>query len=120
MKRGDVVLITFPFSDLQGIKVRPAVVISSDQYNKRSQDALFMLISSNIANPRSVDYLIQKEHPEFLKTGLKHASLVKCDKVVSLLQATAKRHLGCLSENMQRAIDQILLNILGMEYLVPK
>ena len=120
MKRGDVVLITFPFSDLQGIKVRPALIISSNKYNKKSQDALFMLISSNIKNPRPIDIVIKYNHPDFKMTGLKKDSLVKCDKIVSLLKETAKRHLGHISEELQKSIDLTLADVCGLDYLVPK
>ena len=117
MKRGDIVLITFPFSDLRGIKVRPAVVISSDIYNKKSQDALFILISSNVVSPRATDYLLSSGHPDFKQTGLKQASVVKVDKIVSILQTIAQRHLGVLSKDMQDSIDKILINILGLNIL---
>lgn len=119
MKRGDIVLITFPFSDLKGIKVRPAVVISSDTYNQKSQDALFMLVSSNIFNPRSTDYFITNANPDFKNTGLKQPSLVKVDKIVSLLQSICRRQLGVLSKDMQESIDKILINVLGLN-VVPK
>ena len=115
MKRGDVVLITFPFSDLKGIKVRPAVVISANTYNLTSQDALFMLISSNVTNPRLTDYLISSSHPDFKLTGLKVSSVVKVDKVVSLLQTIAQRYLGVLSKDMQDSIDKILIDVLGLK-----
>ena len=119
MKRGDLVLIVFPFSDLKGVKVRPAVVISSDKYNQKSQDALFMLISSNVVNPRSTDYFITNTHLDFKNTGLKQSSLVKVDKIVSLLQSISKRQLGVLSKDMQDSIDKILINVLGLN-VVPK
>jgi len=31
-QRGDVVLVPFPFSDLSTIKVRPAVVVSGEEF----------------------------------------------------------------------------------------
>jgi len=114
VKRGDVVLIAFPFSDLTGNKVRPAIVVSSDIYNKGNQDALFMLISSNIVSPRSIDYVIPSSHSDFQLTGLRTTSLVKVDKIVSLLQSIAKRHLGVLSNDMQGSIDKILVDVLGL------
>ncbi len=114
MKRGDLVLITFPFSDLKGVKIRPAVVISSNEYNANSQDALFMLVSSNISNSRPTDFVIPSTHPDFKCTGLLQSSVVKVDKVVSLLQSIAKRKLGVLSSEMQKSIDKILVNVLGL------
>jgi hypothetical protein len=80
---------------------------------------LFMLVSSNVVSPRPTDYLISTGHPDFKQTGLRQSSVVKVDKIVSLLQAIAQRHLGVLSRDMQSSIDKILISILGLN-LVPK
>jgi hypothetical protein len=37
-KKGDVILVPFPFSDQTTTRKRPAVIISSDTYNNISQD----------------------------------------------------------------------------------
>lgn len=34
MKQGDIVVLNFPFSDLSGSKLRPAVVLSTQVHNK--------------------------------------------------------------------------------------
>ena len=78
-----------------------------------------MLVSSNVVSPRPTDYLISTGHPDFKQTGLRQSSVVKVDKIVSLLQAIAQRHLGVLSRDMQSSIDKILISILGLN-LVPK
>jgi mRNA interferase MazF len=41
-----VLLVPFPFTDQQGIKQRPAVVVSSDAYNANRPDVLIMAITS--------------------------------------------------------------------------
>jgi mRNA interferase MazF len=49
---GDVVLVPFPFIDQGGLKKRPAVVVSSDEYQARRVDLLIMAVTSQI-HPRS-------------------------------------------------------------------
>jgi mRNA-degrading endonuclease toxin of MazEF toxin-antitoxin module len=42
----DVVLLRFPFSNLRGSKLRPALVISNDSYNSKSEDFIAVVIRS--------------------------------------------------------------------------
>ena len=42
------VLLTFPFSDRQSSKVRPLVVLSSDRYNRRSEDFVGVPLPFNL------------------------------------------------------------------------
>ena len=46
--RGDVVLVSFVFSDESGKKLRPAVVISSTAYNRSRQEVVVAAITSNV------------------------------------------------------------------------
>lgn len=47
-RRGDVVLVPFPFSDLSTSKVRPAVVVSSNSYHASEPDLILAAITSKI------------------------------------------------------------------------
>ena len=47
-KKGNVVLVPFPFSDQTATKKRPAVIISSNLYNDASSDIVIMAITSRI------------------------------------------------------------------------
>ncbi len=46
--KDDIVLVPFPFSDQTAVKKRPAVIISSSQYNTTSQDIIIMAVTSRI------------------------------------------------------------------------
>ncbi|MDA3818392.1 MAG: type II toxin-antitoxin system PemK/MazF family toxin [Prolixibacteraceae bacterium] len=48
-KKGDIVIIGFPFSDLSRIKKRPALIISNKTVNKTG-DYLMVQITSKIRN----------------------------------------------------------------------
>ena len=54
-KRGDIVLVPFPFTDLSSSKRRPALVVSPDWFNSSNQDLVLVAITSQIGDdPRSV------------------------------------------------------------------
>lgn len=52
MKQGDVVSILFPFSDLSARKMRPALVLSNDAYNKHKNCILAGIYGK--PKPRSI------------------------------------------------------------------
>ena len=58
-RKGDVVLVPFDFTDRSGSKWRPAVVISSDRYNRETPDVLIASITGNLnAIPHPGDWRI--------------------------------------------------------------
>ena len=52
-KFGDIILVPFPFTDQSTVKKRPAVIISSDDYNRYRPDVVIMAVTSQM---RSADY----------------------------------------------------------------
>ena len=47
VRRGDVILVDYIFSDRTGSKVRPCLVVQNDQNNQRLDDTIIAAISSN-------------------------------------------------------------------------
>ena len=47
VRRGEVVLVDFPYSDHTGSKVRPALVVQADAWNQRLDDTILALITSS-------------------------------------------------------------------------
>jgi mRNA interferase MazF len=91
-------LINFPFSDLSASKVRPALVISNDEHNRRDVDRVFVLISSNTSRRSRADLLISEDDPDFPPSGLRVPSVFRCGKLLHLdsTKVRAKRmgHVG--------------------------
>jgi mRNA interferase MazF len=114
MKQGDIVLIRFPFTDLTATKVRPAMVISSEAFNKGQQDAIFLLITSNILRVTSYDYLVEEAHPEFARTGLKKASVFRIGRIHALNQKLAYSRLGAIGTKLRAEVLKRLSGILTL------
>src|SRR5208337_5585288 len=59
MKRGDVVIIDFPYSDRTGRKVRPSLVVQSDTLNPIRDDAILAIITSMSSGRPDTEILIE-------------------------------------------------------------
>lgn len=93
MKTGDIILIPFPYAELQNVKVRPAVVIpeTADKY----KDLVVSAISSVV--PDSLDpneILINPSHTNKLRVQ----SVIKVDRIVTLKRKDKIADLGKLSD----------------------
>lgn len=105
----DVVLLSFPFSDLQSSKVRPAIVLSTDRYNRSSEDFIAVPLTSNL---RLRDHAIMITNGE-LETGhLIVDSKVKVDRVFSVSQQLVKMRIGRVRKGVHEKIVKILFELL--------
>ncbi len=113
MIRGTVVLAPFPFTDLSGTKVRPAVVVSPS--DRPGEDVILAFISS-IKPPTLVptDLSIASSHPDFSASGLKIASIVKCDKLATVQRRIIFGELGALSPALLVELNVCLRQALGL------
>lgn len=113
MTRGTVVLTPFPFTDLSGRKVRPAVVVSRS--DRSGSDVVLAFITTyHDGNLTNADLLIRRDDPDFQLTGLKVDSVVKCDKLVTIDSSVLLGELGTLSDTLLRKIDSGLKYALGL------
>jgi mRNA interferase MazF len=93
--KGDVVLVPIGFTGQSGAKRRPAVIISSDQYNTRSPDLMIASITGNLqAVPHPGDHLLHN----WQEAGLLRPSLVQA-KIATVETSIVERKLGRLSRD---------------------
>lgn len=101
------VLVPFPFADLTGRKVRPAVVVSADP---QTPELTLAFVTSVVTNrsPRGTEVELPRSHPEFRDTGLKSDSLIRLDKLVTLSRRVVSRRLGKAGPATKTAIAAML------------
>ena len=110
--RGDVVLTRFPFTDLTGSRLRPAVVVSQGQIG---EDLVLAAISSVVrGNVAPTDCLIEGTHPEFPVTGLQVTSVLRMHKLAAVERSVIVRRLGRLGPILQAEADRLLRTVLGL------
>lgn len=107
MRRGTVVLTPFPFTDLSGRKVRPAVLVSRS--DRTGSDVILAFITSHRDQELSAaDLLVEQTDPDFAQTGLKVDSVIKCDKLVTVDTSVLLGEIGELSKHLIDELDQKL------------
>lgn len=112
LRRGDIVLVPFPFTDLSGRKVRPALIVSPDPVGG---DILVAFISSVIPPvPEPNEYVLDATHPAFARTGLKNTSVFKMAKMATLHRSLILRRLGRTTPKLQRVLDAVLKRAVGL------
>ena len=109
VKRGSVVLIRYPFTDLSGMKVRPAVVLTPDELIRKLDDVLCLFISSSIPTELlPTDFVLEARHPSFARTGLKDPSVFRAHKLALLHKSLVVRVLGEMDEDLMAEINRRL------------
>jgi len=109
-KRGDILLVPFPFSDQTATKQRPALVISVDLFQQQGPDLLIMAITSQVVAPLRLG--------EFLIRDWRAAGLIKPSAIKAAISTIEKklvhRQLGCLST---RDLEQLGHSLRGLRGL---
>ena len=105
MKQGDLVLVPFPFTDLMGSKVRPALVLITT-----SLDVTLAFITTQLQWQEPTDLLLTPTN----LNGLKKASLVRLSKLATIDSRLVGGRLGEVSTNDLSIIHQNLCLLFQM------
>lgn len=111
-KKGVVVLVPFPFTDLSAHKVRPALIVSS---RHGGNDVVVAFISSR-AEPRlhALDIRISTTHSAFDRTGLKADSVIKVGKLATLDKKIILGELGKIDHAIKRLVNSKLKQLFAL------
>jgi mRNA-degrading endonuclease toxin of MazEF toxin-antitoxin module len=100
-KRGHIVLVPFPFTDLSSSKRRPTLVISPDAFNDQMQDIVVAAITSQLGP----DHAITIEEGDCLDGALPKTSVVKLAKVFTIHSTLVIKKICVLQ---QEKLDAVL------------
>jgi mRNA interferase MazF len=115
VSRGDIVLVDYPFTDRTGSKVRPTLVVSTDELHK-DDDAVIAAITSVIrVSLKSSELFIDVFKPDARGTGLLSDSIVDCWNLLTIDRRFILRRLGRLSGGMMQKVDEYLKKALGIK-----
>jgi mRNA interferase MazF len=99
--------VPFPFTDLSSAKQRPALVVSSDVLNARSDDVLVAAISSQIPVELAVEEFMIPQS-DLAACGLPKPSVVRLAKLAALHRQLVIKRIGSMPGP---ALGQVLSQI---------
>ncbi|MEK7685443.1 MAG: type II toxin-antitoxin system PemK/MazF family toxin [Verrucomicrobiota bacterium] len=112
-KRGDVILVLFPNSDLRTAKTRPALVVQADQLGTGLPQVVVAMISSRMfraGHPSRVT--IRLDSAIGRQSGLLADSVVMTDNLATVLESAIGDLIGTLP---MAEVDRALKHTLGMQ-----
>jgi len=111
LEPGNIVLVSFPFSDLQSSKVRPALVLAV-----KGADVIILGIFSKVPEYiRNSWIIIDELHPAFKQSGLKKTSAIKTEKIAVIHQSLTRKKLGDIPPELLHQVKQTLRRTLEIE-----
>lgn len=108
MKRGDVVLADIAFSDRQGSKVRPALVVSTDRNNGVLDDVIVAAVSRSSRGAAFTHVAIDPATRDGKQTGLIHVCFIQCENIFVLDKGLILHRLGAISPQLRQQLDACL------------
>ena len=113
LKRGDVVLVWFPNSDLVSFKRRPAIIVEADNLNTGLSQVVVSMITSNLARrPHPSRVFIPLNSSEAKEAGLLTDSVIMTDNLATVLNKAIAGKLGRLKNTTE--VDAALRRTLAL------
>ena len=101
-RAGEVVIAAFPFTSLTGVKRRPCVVLAAGDTPDDFVVAFITAVMAAAKLPSAT--LISTTHPAWRQTGLKAASVIRADKLVTLNDSVISGAIGVLPPDLLAAV----------------
>jgi len=114
MTKYKVVLIPFPFDDLSGKKVRPAVCLTepTGQY----QHVVLAFITSKLPKELlETDVVMASDEEDFEVSGLRVSSTLRLHRMMTATIKIVQRELGQLSEIKKKTVQKKLKNLFDLK-----
>lgn len=109
IRRGDVVIVEIPFTDVAGAKKRPSVVVQSDTYNQTIRKTVVAIFTGNLRRRGDPSHLyVDPGAPEGMSSGLTGPSLASCYNLFTIEQNRIEQVIGHLSDVLKQQLNHCL------------
>jgi mRNA interferase MazF len=111
-KRGDVVLVRFPNSDLITYKKRPALVVQADDLNTQLPQKIVAQITSNLRRTGPTRVFVRRNSKLGQGMGILQDSVIVADNLATVLDGEIDRVIGSCIEIAP--VEKALRMVLGL------
>jgi mRNA interferase MazF len=112
-RRGDVVLVLFPDTNLRTAKRRPALVVQADDLRTGLPQTIVAMITSNQTRAGHASRIVVgRDSPEGREMGLLTDSVVMTDNLATILESELDRSIGRRKD--MTAVDDALRHTFGL------
>jgi mRNA interferase MazF len=111
-KRGDVILVKFPYSDLVRYKKRPALVVQDETVETGLSQRVVVQITSNLERTGDTRVPVRKNSPDGQAMGILSDSVIVADHLATVLPREIDKvigHCNCMPE-----VETALKRVLGL------
>jgi mRNA interferase MazF len=112
IEQRSVILIPFPYTDLSGAKKRPALVLSSNEFNAINEDLVCCLITSN---PKSIQHSVKITNKDMESGHLDLESKVKPYRIFTVNKRLIYKSIGKLGRIKSKLVVDIISNIINLK-----
>lgn len=97
LKQGDIVVISFPFSNLKSFKRRPALVLATAEFD---DIILCQITSKTYTSKQAIEITVN----DFRLGGLNQKSYVRPDKLFTVSSEIILKEIGTLNDQKMKEI----------------
>jgi mRNA interferase MazF len=108
LKQKELVLLPYPFSDQEGSKVRPALIISNNSFNKKSEDCIMIPLTTVI---KEVPYSVLINQENLTSGKLLKPSRIRIDKIFTIRQSLVRMKIGVINDSTFKEIKSEISKI---------
>ena len=104
----ELVLLQYPFSNLKAKKVRPAIIVSNDEFNKKSDDCVLLPLTTVI---KTEPYSIIINQNDLISGKLLKQSRIRVDKIFTIQKDLIIAKIGKVTDINFEKIKQEIFKI---------
>jgi mRNA interferase MazF len=115
VRRGDIVLASYPFASGVGGKKRPVLVVQSNRDNQRLTNTIVVQITSNTRRADEPTHLlIEVASTSGKQSGLLTDSVISCANLATIHENRIERTIGSLPPSVMSKVDACLKAALAL------